>query len=209
MKNLMLSFVALVLACLAWMGFVREPLPSIPVIRAEVSKDVNLDFSINSLDLSGVELALNNKIEGKGMYVQFQANNTWKTGRPGLIVKGIMTSPGLRSGKPPKEYLKENNGKGKTGKDFSDFMNDNRGNSIATYTFQHTLVEGDNGKTFMRMSYNGPVMDMIQTLDIERPITIPAHVSRQFLDKGIIQFQPGVVAFDSKIKGFYIPVVIR
>ncbi|WP_143473736.1 hypothetical protein [Flavilitoribacter nigricans] len=38
---------------------------------------------------------------------------------------------------------------------------------------------------------------------------IPAKVPKQFTSKDIIQFQPGTVAFDSKIKGFYIPVVIR
>ena len=52
-------------------------------------------------------------------------------------------------------------------------------------------------------------MEMIQTLEIPRPVTLPAHISKQFIDKGIIQFQPGTVAFDGKIKGFYIPVTIR
>lgn len=48
-----------------------------------------------------------------------------------------------------------------------------------------------------------------QTLEVPRPVTLPEHVSRLFVEKGIIQFKPGTVAFDSQSKGFYIPVEIR
>ncbi|MEZ4993992.1 MAG: hypothetical protein R2824_26440 [Saprospiraceae bacterium] len=88
-------------------------------------------------------------------------------------------------------------------------MKDKSGRSVSGYSFRQTLVEEKSGKVFMRLSYNGPAMEMIQSLEIPHPVTVPAHISKQFTDKGNIQFQRGTVAFDSKIKGFYIPVEIK
>jgi hypothetical protein len=70
-------------------------------------------------------------------------------------------------------------------------------------------VQGADGNTYMRMVYDGPEMEMIQLLEIPNPVTLPAHISKLFITKGIIQFQPGTAALDEKIGGFYIPVVIR
>jgi hypothetical protein len=209
MKKIGLFISALIIASLGWMGFVREPLPPIPAISAEISEEVGFDFSINTMDYSGLEFSLDDEVEGKGMYVEFKMNNAWKTGRPGLVVNGIKTTSSFDKGMSPKKYLEDKKRKNRGGKDFSDFMKDNNGRSVSTYTFMQTLVEGEDGKTYMRMSYDGTAMEMIQTLEIPRPITLPAHISRKFISEGIIQFQRGVVAFDNKIKGFYIPVVIR
>ena len=203
------SLVAIALANLAWMGFVREPLPPVPEICAQLSEEVDLDFSISSMNATGVELALTKKVEGKGMYVVFKMANAWKTGRPGLVVSGIRVDSGLQQGMAPQKYLDDPQRKAKQGKDFSDFMKDKRGNAVSRYSFQQALVEGAGGQTFLRMSYDGPAMEMIQTLEIPRPVTVPGHISRQFVDKGVIQFQPGTVAFDPSIQGFYIPVLIR
>lgn len=112
-------------------------------------------------------------------------------------------------GMSPQNYLHDEKRKGNSGKDFSHFMKDRRGQSINTYAFRQALVEGRSGEILMRMSYNGPAMEMIQSLEIPRPVTRPAHISQLFTRNGIIQFQPGTVAFDSKIKGFYIPVAVR
>ena len=61
----------------------------------------------------------------------------------------------------------------------------------------------------MLVAYNGPEMNMIQTLDIPRPVTLPKYISDKFTDKGIVQFKRGKVAFDNRVKGFHIPVEIR
>lgn len=209
MKKFAIILSVLVVGSLAWMGFVREPLPPIPEISAVISDEVKLDFDINTMDYSGVELSMKNRIQGKGMYVQFKMDNAWKTGRPGLVLNGIKGNSSFSNGMSPRNYLNDEKRRGNSGKDFSDFMKDKRGNNVSSYSFRQALVEERSGKTYMRMSYSGPAMEMIQTLRIPRPVTIPAHVSRQFIPKGIIQFQPGTVAFDSGIKGFYIPVVIR
>jgi len=209
MKTIMILITAFVLTNLGWMGFVREPLPPIPTICAEISEEVGFDFSINTMDYLGLEFSLDEKVEGKGMYVEFKMNNAWKTGRPGLVVNSIKTESRFDRGMSPKKYLEDKKRPKKGNKDFSDFMKDNKGKPVSTYTFKQTLVEGKNGKTFMRMSYDGSEMEMIQTLEILHPITLPAHISRKFNPRGIIQFQRGVVTFDSKTKGFYIPVLIR
>jgi hypothetical protein len=209
MKKFALVFSAILLASFGWMAFVREPLPPIPAICAELSEETELVFSIHTMDYTGVELSLNNKKEGKGMFVHFQMAKTWKTGRTGLVVKNMNASSSLKGGMKPDKYLEDPKRKEKGEKDFSNFMKDKRGKAISTYTFKHTLVEAEDGKTYMRMAYAGAAMEMLQTLEIPHVIPVPAHISKQFVPKGIIQFQPGTYAFDAKINGFYIPVVVR
>lgn len=209
MKKIGFFIIAFILTNLGWMGFVREPLPSIPTICAEISDEVGFDFSINTMDYSGLEFSLDDKVDGKGMYVEFKMNNAWKTGRSGLVVNGIKTKSNFKKGVSPKKYLEDKKRPKKGGKDFSNFMKDKKGKSVSKYTFKQTLVEGENGKKFIRMTYNGSEMEMIQTLEIPHPITLPSHISRKFISKGIIQFQRGLVTFDHKVKGFYIPVLIR
>jgi hypothetical protein len=209
MRKIGFFVTAFIVTNLVWMGFVRGPLPPIPTICSEISEEVGFDFSINAMDYSGLELSLDNKVGGKGMYVEFQMNNAWKTGRPGLVVSSIKAEQSFGRGMSPKKYLEDKKRPKKGDKDFSDFMKDKRGKSVSGYTFKQALVEDENGKIFMRMSYDGSDMEMIQTLEIPRPITLPAHISGKFIPRGIIQFQRGVVTFDNKIKGFYIPVVIR
>ncbi|MEZ4993993.1 MAG: hypothetical protein R2824_26445 [Saprospiraceae bacterium] len=88
MKKLGVFLAVLLAVNLMWMGFVREPLPEIPEICAELSAEVQLDFSINTMDYTGIELGLDKKVGGKGMYVQFKMGNAWKTGRTGLVLNG-------------------------------------------------------------------------------------------------------------------------
>lgn len=209
MKYVGISLLAIVTGIICWMGMVRKPLPPVPDIVSKLSPEVPFDFSINSMDAKSVEFGLNNKIKGKGMFVQFSMANAFKTGRAGLVLNGINSRSTLTRGISPDKYLNDPERKSKKEKDFSDFMKDNRGRSVNSYQFMQTLVEGHGGNPFMLVAYNGPAMEMIQTLEIPRPITLPAHVSALFVDKGIIQFKPGTVTFDTKSKGFYIPVQIR
>lgn len=209
MKKIIIILAGFIMANLAWMGFVRQPLPEIPEVRAILSEEVTFPFAINAMDYTGVELGLKEKVAGKGMYVQFRMANAWKTGRPGLVLTGIKETGGFGKGMSPQAYLKDDKREKPGGKDFSSFMKDNKGKEVTTYTFKQTLVEGDKGQMFMQMAYAGPPVEMLQTLEVPRPVTVPAHISQRFIPKGIIQFQPGTVAFDRKIQGFYIPVVVR
>lgn len=209
MKKFGILIVGMIAASMLWMGFQRVELPPVPVICAEISKEVSFNFSINQMDYSSIELGLAEKVNGKGMYVQFKMANAWKTGRPGLVIAGVKPESAMKGGMSPDKYLKDEKRKSQGGKDFSEFMKDKKGKPLGGYTFKQAIVEDEGGKTFMRMTYAGPPMAMIQTLEVPRPITLPAHVSSQFIPKGIIQFQPGTVSLDSKINGFYIPVAVR
>jgi hypothetical protein len=209
MKKLALFLFVIIAASLVWMGLVREPLPPIPEITKEVSPKVKFDFQINTMDLSGVELGLKNNIQGKGLYTQFKMNNAFKTGRPGLILTGMNANSNFKNGMSRKAYLDNPSRKNKKGKDFSDFMKDKQGKEVSTYSFQQVLAEDSSGKLYLQMGYDGPAMEMLQTLEIPHPITVPAHISKQFIEKGVIQFQKGTLPFDKKINGFNIPVVIK
>ena len=112
----------------------------------------------------------------------------------------------------PDEYLADKTRKEKKGKkekDWEDFMTDRSGKALQGYTFNQTLVEGKDGNTYMQMTYKGNAANMIEQLEIPHPLTIPAHISNQFIDKGILQFNRGTYAYDQKIRGFYIPVTIK
>src|SRR5690606_9743695 len=111
---------------------------------------------------------LKEKVGGKGMFVHFSMANAWKSGRPGLLLQGMSASSGLR-GMSARKYLDDPKRKENKGKDFSDFMQDNAGKPVSAYQFKQTLVEGRNGQTFMLIAYNGPAMEMIQTLEVPRP----------------------------------------
>ncbi|MEZ4886753.1 MAG: hypothetical protein R3E32_18640 [Chitinophagales bacterium] len=211
MKKVGFFIAGLILLSLSWIGFVREPLPPIPQIAADVSEEVALDFSINSMNKTGIELAMNEKVKGEGMYVQFRMADVFETGRLGLVLYGIKTTSDFKNGVSPKGYMKSEKpaAVNKKGKDLTIFMKDKQGKDISNYSFSQKLVKGKDGQTYMQMTYNGPAVEMLQTLEVARPITLPAPISRKFLPKGIIQFMPGTVALDPKIKGFYIPVAIK
>ncbi len=202
---------SLLIGAIIWMAFVRKPLPPIPEVNKAISQKVDMNFSIATMELSGLELELNNKPEGKAMYVAFGMGNAFATGRAGLVLKHIGQQPSMKGKMKPDEYLaddKRKNNKGK-GRDFSDFMEDNKGRKVSKYSFSHTLVEGKDGNNYMQMTYNGTDMNMIEQLELPRPFTIPAHVSKQFVEKGNIQFNKGTYALDKKTGSFMIPVTIR
>jgi hypothetical protein len=204
-----ISVLAILTGILCWMGLVRQPLPPVPEISRTLSKEVPFEFSIKSMNYKSVEFGLNKQAKGKDMFIQFSMANAWKTGRPGLVLNGINARSNFSGGMSAQKYLDDSKRKGKESKDFSDFMKDKSGKSVSTYRFKQTLVEGKGGETFMLIAYDGPAMEMIQTLEVPRPVTLPAHISQLFVDKGIIQFQPGTVAFDNRNQGFYIPVKVR
>ena len=209
MKKAGLILLVCSVASLAWMGFIREPLPPTPEIVDILSEEVPFHFSIHRMNYKSLELSLQEKIEGKGLYAKFTMANPWKTGRAGLVLNGVQATSNFRGGMSPKNYLEDEKRKSAKTKDFSDFMRDKKGKSVTSYSFKQTLLEGKSGAQFMLVSYAGSAMEMIQTLRIDRPVTLPAHISRKFVPKGIIQFQSGTVAFDRKSKGFHIPVKIR
>lgn len=206
MKKISLFLIALIISAITWMGFQRVDLPPVPEICAEISGEVNLSFVIDKMDYSSLEFALDEKAKGKAMFIEFKMANAFKTGRPGLVLAGIRQERRMKNGMSPQTYRNDAKRKGKKEKDFSIFMKDKKGKAISRYTFKQTLVEGRDGRNYMKMSYSGPAMTMIQTMEIPRPVTLPAHISRRFIPKGTIQFLPGTVAFDTKINGFLIPV---
>ncbi len=209
MKNVLIATVAVLISSAAWMAMIREPLPEIPEILRPVSDEVPFDFQITSMTASSVEMGLQQKVSGRDMYVKFSMSNAFKTGRPGLVLNGIGGRKSLSGGMSAQKYMQEESKSREKKKGFGDFMRDRRGRSVTAYKFRQMLEEGRDGKTYMLVAYNGPEMNMIQTLEIPRPITLPKYISDKFTDKGIVQFKQGKVAFDSRVKGFHIPVEIR
>ena len=209
MKKILIATAALLISSVAWMAMIREPLPEIPEILRPVSDEVPFDFQITSMNYNSVEMGLQRKVGGKDLFVHFGMDNAFKTGRSGLVLKGLSGRPSLAGGMSAQKYLNDENRKKQNENDFSAFMKDRSGKNLTTYKFNQMLEEGRDGNTYMLIAYNGPTMNMIQTLDIQRPVTLPKHISQLFSDEGIIQFKRGKVAFDTQAKGFHIPVEIR
>ncbi len=209
MKNILIAIAALLISSVAWMAMIREPLPEIPEILRPVSDEVPFDFQITSMTASSVEMGLKQKVGGKDMFVKFSMSNAFKTGRPGLVLNGLGSRKSLSGGMSAQKYMQEESKSQDKKKGFGDFMRDRRGRSVTTYKLLQMLEEGQDGKTYMLVAHNGPDMNLIQTLEIPRPVTLPKYISEKFTDQGIIQFKRGKAAFDNRVKGFHIPVEIR
>ena len=209
MKKVTFSIFGLFLIGLIWMGFVREPLTPIPVIETKISEEVKLDFSINSMNTSGLEFALNGALKNQGMYLQFKMNNAWKTGRSGLVLTNMNSKSSFKNGMTPAIYKEQQQQKNSSDPDFRHFMKDKNGKSVNTYSFKQQLVVGKDAKKYLLIAYDGPEMAMIQTLKIPKALTLPDYISSQFVTEGSIQFQPGTFTFDKETNGFYIPIILN
>lgn len=205
MKKALLSAGILVIASVVWLGLYRAPLPPTPEIDHMMGKEVKLKFKMNKVDMTNVELAL---AEGKdNAFVQFSIADSWKGGRLGLVIDG-MTTESKAKGMNPSEYAKEHKGKKDDGERFGRFMKDEKGKPVEFYTFIQEVAEGKDGKTYLKMSYDGPDVPMLDILEVKQPIAVPTNIAKRFgLDKGI-QFQPGKFAFDESINGFWIPIAL-
>lgn len=202
MKKILATASILVVACLVWLGFNRAPLPPTPEISRVISKEVKLKFKMNKVDYTNVELALS---EGKDdLFVQFSVSDSWKGGRLGLVVDG-MSEKSKAKGRKPSDYEKDANRASK-GKDFGQFMKDKKGKPVQFYTFIQQVAEGKDGKTYLKMTYDGPDVPMLDLLEVKAPVTIPTNVAKRFdLDKGI-QLETGTFSFDKSINGFWLPI---
>ncbi|MGA7305469.1 MAG: hypothetical protein WBW88_11365 [Rhodothermales bacterium] len=202
MKKIFATSAGLILACLIWLGFNRAPLPPTPEISHLTGKEVKLKFKMNKVDLANVELALAEG--GDNLFVQFSVADSWKGGRLGLVIDG-MAEKSKAKGMKPTDYEKDKKHESK-GKDFGQFMKDKKGKPVKFYTFTQQVAEGKDGKTYLKMSYDGPDVPMLDVLEVKNPVTIPTNIVKRFgLEKGI-QLQPGTFAFDKSINGFWLPI---
>jgi hypothetical protein len=202
MKKVLLTVAVLVVASLVWLGFHRAPLPPTPEIERTLGKEVKLKFKMNKVHYSNVELAL---AEGKDdLFVQFGVSDAWKGGRIGLTVEG-MTGKSKAKGMKPSDYEKDEKRASK-GKDFGQFMKDKKGKPVQFYTFIQEVAEGKDGKMYLKMTYDGPDVPMLDLLEVKTPVTIPTNIAKRFgLDKGL-QLEPGTASFDKSINGFWLPI---
>ena len=202
MKKILLSACGLIVLSLVWLGFNRAPLPPTPDIERTVGNEVKLRFKMNKVDYTNVELALSEG--GDNLFVQFSVSDAWKGGRIGLVVDGMTTSS-TSKGKKPGDYEKDEN-RAKKGKDFGQFMKDKKGKPVQFYTFVQQVAEGKDGKTYLKMSYEGADVPMLDILEVKKPVTIPTNITKRFgLDKGV-QLEAGSAAFDKEINGFWLPI---
>lgn len=204
MRKVLATATVLVIVSLVWLGFNRAPLPPTPEISRVISKEVKLKFKMNKVDYTNVELAL---AEGKDdLFVQFSVSDAWKGGRLGLVVDGMDTKSKAK-GMKPSDYEKQAK-RESAGKDFGQFMKDKKGKPVQFYTFIQEIAEGKDGKMYLKMTYDGPDVPMLDLLEVKRSVTIPNKIAKRFgLEKGI-QLEPGTVAFDKSINGFWLPIKV-
>lgn len=207
MKKVLITTILLLVSGFIWMSFNRAPLPPTPEISHLMGKEVSLKFKMNKVDYSQVELGLMEN-GPKGLFIKFSMSDAWKGGRLGLTLDG-MNDKSFNIGMPPTVYMKDDKRKSGGGKDFGHFMKDKGGKPVSAYTFKQSVAQGKDGKMYMKMSYVGPDMPMLDMLEIKRNIPVPQHIAGRFqLGKGVTM-KPGKVAFDSSINGFWIPVSLE
>lgn len=190
-------FVAVIgLLALAWVKTNEEHFPPPPETYTEISKTVNLKFRIGAKDLNSVELALNRGQGPNNFYVLFDMSDKWASGHFGLVLRDMS------------ETSKLSNSSNKKG-DFSKFEKDNSGKKVDVYSFDQTIVKDENGATFMQFKYVGAPMPLIQSLKVEKSITLPRNIAARFVNKQDIELLPGSYGIDAGISGFWIPINIK
>lgn len=213
MKTLFLSLFALLLTSAAWVNINKMALPASPSICMELSESVPLSFKINSLSPSNIELGLQGTNPAEQLFVRFKMSDTWKEGRLGVVMEamkpvGMESKTPSAAAKGSKTSSKMTHQTQQKQRDLTVFTKDRRGKAVSQYTFVQTLVEGNDGKTYLKMTYEGPDVPMVEILEIHEPVNLPPYLSRKFLkSKQNLQFVPGQYGFDQKIQGFYLPVV--
>ena len=197
MKNYFLYGTALLLLSLTLLALFPGKLPPVPEITKELYGPVNLHFRIHKMDLNQCELAHANP--GEPLFVNFEISGSWSTRRPTLLISSASEQSRLPNGMDPKEFK----GK-KDGKDFSQFMKDNRGRPVQSYNFVNTITEDKDGKRYLKMTLKGPDMPMVGTMIVRNKVTFPAFLSRKFQIRENISLAPGEYALDPSINGFWI-----
>lgn len=211
MRTLILLSVALILTSATWVNFNRMALPPSPSICMELSEAVPLNFKINNLSPSNIELKLQGLEAAQQLFVRFKMSETWKKGRLGIVMEAMkpveMKSTPTRFSKGKTAPITSQQTLKKQ-KDLTLFTRDKKGKTVSQYRFIQTLVEGDDGKTYLKMTYQGPDVPMVEILEIHEAVNIPSYLSQKFLrSKKNLQFVPGQYGFDQKIQGFYLPVI--
>ena len=158
-------------------------------------RPVDLKFKINKVGSDYLELALNQGQGGQNLFVQFSFASGWGKGKWGIVMKGLGESS-KAPGKPENKEKVER------------FLKDNSGRPVNFYTLRHEIVEDSKGQTFMKMTWAGPPMPLLDELVVERNFNVPKSLCNRFGVKGSIQFQAGTCRIDKKINGFMIPVKV-
>jgi hypothetical protein len=206
MKKYVVVSVVMLAISFVWIGANRAPLPELPEIDHLVGKEVKLRFKMNKFDQTKVELALAEKKDK--MFVKFSMSDAWKEGRLGLVVDGMSEkSYGLPLS--PSDYAKNEKRESQKGKDFGMFMKDKKGKPVEFYTFSQTVAEGKDGKQYLKMTYEGPDVPLIEMLEVKGPITVPPKIAKRFGLEKDIQIQPGKAAYDRSVNGFWLPVSLE
>lgn len=195
MKWLMLSAGLMIITAFGF--FPETPIPEGPMeeyCSLDYSK-VDLKFKINKVGTDYLELSLNQGQGSQNLFVQFGYSSGWGKGKWGITMKGI----GEQSKAPGKPDNTEKVGR---------FLKDNQGKPVNFYTLRHEIVEDGKGQTFMKMTWAGPSMPLLDELVVERAFDIPKSLCNRFGVKGKIQFQAGTCPMNKSINGFMIPIKI-
>jgi hypothetical protein len=85
-------------------------------------------------------------------------------------------------------------------------MKDEKGKAVQFYTFKQAVAEGKDGKMYLKMTYDGPQVPMLDILEVASPVAIPKKIAKRFdLDKDV-KLLPGKASFDKSINGFWLPI---
>lgn len=174
----------------------EETYPSPPENYNVLASPVNFEFTVTNMKLGSVELGLKDGNNLHDLHCLFELSEDWVKGDFGLVLSDMSANSILPVGVGDEEP------------DISRFEMDNSGKEVKSYSFEQTLIEDDKEQKYIKMSYIGPSMPLIQSLKIKTNIQLPTGISAQFVDANIIEFQAGSYKLDPDINGFWIPVKV-
>jgi hypothetical protein len=170
MKNKLIFIVFIILLVYTCEKITDETYPPPPENYSLIASPVNLNFKVTNMNLNSVEMSLTETIGSSNLFCLFKLSDDWIKGDFGLVLTDMSANSILTVGAKQEEP------------DISRFKTDNSGKEVKFYTFDNTLVEDDKGAYYMRMSYIGPSMPLIESLKLEKNIRLPLRISSLFVD---------------------------
>lgn len=215
MKKILFGVLALLITSASFISFHRTELPPPPVICAELSPKIPMNFKISKIDMTEVEVQLDAPGASEDFFMQLRMGDSWKGGRTGLKINGCSKRSRMKTGTTCSDF-KHKMKKRKAAKtrrpaknDFTTFMASKRGQDVDVYEFEYTLTQGKDGILYLKKTYVGPDMPLLNVLEINESVPVPKFISKRFTKKGTLSFIPGNVGLDQRDNSYWIPVKLE
>jgi hypothetical protein len=184
--------VSLGLIVTAALLFLFRPVDANEPVFHPGAKSLPLNFRVNRIDGSDLEIALQDAQVRGPLFMQFSV--TMQAGSPALVLNGSDGRSRLGGAAPGAQLPNW------------PFLRSSDGETVLDFRFDNQIGTDDRGNPVLRIRYIGANVPLIRSLTVARPTTLPPFVSSAVGADGPIQLQRGTYQLDSRFPAFDIPI---